>query len=65
MMSLLKILGHAFLQLCLYKCQESIKIFNKLPKKQFSTGWTLAQVARCYFEMAKYQDAEKMYKKVI
>lgn len=33
MMSLLKILGHAYLQLCLYKCQESVKIFNKLPKK--------------------------------
>ena len=65
MMSLLKIFGHAYLQLCLYKCQESIKVFNKLPKKQFQTGWTLAHVARCYFEMTKYQDAEKMYKKVI
>jgi hypothetical protein len=32
-MTLLKILGFAFLQLCLYKCSESIKIFGKLPKK--------------------------------
>lgn len=65
MMSLLKVLGHAFLQLCLYRCQEGIKIFGKLPKKQYQTGWVLAQVARCYYEMTKYQDAEKMYKKVI
>lgn len=33
MMTLLKVLGHAFLQLCLYKCQESIKVFGKLSKK--------------------------------
>lgn len=65
MMTLLKVIGHAYLQLCLYKCQEALKVFNKLTKKQYSTGWTLAQVARCQFEMAKYQEAEKMYKKVI
>jgi hypothetical protein len=38
----------------MYKCQESIKIFGKLSKKQYTTGWVLAQVARGYFEMAKY-----------
>ena len=65
MMTLLKVMGHAYMQLCMYKCAESIKVFGKLSKKQYSTGWVLAQVARGYFEMAKYQDAEKMYRKVI
>jgi hypothetical protein len=33
MMSLLKVIGHAFLQLCLYRCKEAMAIFGKLPKK--------------------------------
>lgn len=35
MMTLLKVLGHAFMQLCLYRCHEGIKVFGKLPKKQY------------------------------
>jgi len=42
MMTLLKVLGHAYLQLCLYKCQEALKVYGKLNKKQYGTGWTLA-----------------------
>jgi anaphase-promoting complex subunit 3 len=64
LMNLLKVIGHAYQQLCLYKCQESVKIFGKLPKKQYNTGWVLAQLGRGYFEMSKYQEAEKYYKKV-
>lgn len=60
-MTLLRILGYAYQQLCLYKCQESIKIFGTLTKNQYNTGWVLSQVAKCYFEMSKYQEAEKAY----
>eukprot|EP00347_Sterkiella_histriomuscorum_P021758 403332866 len=63
--SLLRVIGHAYQQLCLYRCQESVKIFGKLSKKQYTTGWVLAQVGKCYFEMSKYTEAEKFYKKVL
>lgn len=62
-MTLLKVLGHAYMQLSLYRCQEALKVFQKLSKKQYQTGWVVSNIARCYFEMAKYNDAEKLYKK--
>ena len=36
-----------------------------MSKNQYNTGWVLSSVAKCYFEMGKYQEAEKVYQKVL
>ncbi len=45
----------------LYMCKEAIEFFNKLPKNQYNTGWVLTNIGRCYMEIVKYSEAEKMY----
>ena len=48
-----------------YKCAEAVVQFMKLPKKQQQTGWVCAQIARCYFEMAKWNECQKMYENML
>ena len=45
----------------MYKCDEAVKTFKRLPKPQYNTGWVLTSVARCFFEMTKYVEAAKLF----
>ncbi|EGR28714.1 hypothetical protein IMG5_170140 [Ichthyophthirius multifiliis] len=61
LISLLRSLGEAFYHMSLYMCKEAIDYFNKLPRNHYNTGWVLANIGRCYMEIVKYSEAEKMY----
>jgi anaphase-promoting complex subunit 3 len=63
--SLLRVLGHGYRQLCQFFCKEAIKIFCRLPRRHYESGWTQQQLGRAYFEMTKYSDAEKYFKKMM
>ena len=48
-----------------FHCSEAIKQFKRLPKKQQQTGWVSGQIAKCFFEMAKYSESKKWYEKML
>lgn len=37
-----------------YECREAVEWFGRLDSAQYSTGWTLCQVAKAYFQMVDY-----------
>jgi anaphase-promoting complex subunit 3 len=61
LLGLLRQIGKAYQALCDYECKEAIELFEKLPKKQLSTGWVSCQIAKCHFELTNYPKAEQMY----
>ncbi|GJN38849.1 hypothetical protein PR202_gb27927 [Eleusine coracana subsp. coracana] len=44
LLGLLRTVGEAFRLSCLFKCQEALEVYRKLPETQFRTGWVLCQV---------------------
>ncbi|KAI5083222.1 hypothetical protein GOP47_0002965 [Adiantum capillus-veneris] len=60
-LSLFRLLGEAFRNLCLYRCQDTLQAFSKLSQQQYATGWVLCQVGRAYFEMVNYPEAERAF----
>jgi anaphase-promoting complex subunit 3 len=50
LLGLLRTLGEGFRLSCLFKCQEALEVFRKLPESQFNTGWVLCQVQRMHDE---------------
>ncbi|MCO5564648.1 hypothetical protein L7F22_018314 [Adiantum nelumboides] len=60
-LSLLRLLGEAYRNLCLYRCQDALQAFAKLSQQQYATGWVLCQVGRAYFEMVNYPEAERAF----
>ncbi|CAM6127393.1 unnamed protein product [Calypogeia fissa] len=61
LLNLLRILGEGFRHLSMYRCQEAVLAFSKLPQQQFATAWVLSQVARAYCEMVDYPEAERIF----
>ncbi|KAL3694343.1 hypothetical protein R1sor_007994 [Riccia sorocarpa] len=61
LLNLLRILGEGFRHLCMYRCQEALQAFSKLPQQQFATAWVLCQVARASCEMVDYPEAERIF----
>lgn len=60
-LSLLQTIGQAYRLLCLYRCQEAIAAFQKLPPAQYNTGWIYCQVGRAYFELVNYPQAKTFF----
>lgn len=46
----------------MYHCNEAINLIRNLPVNHQKSGWTLTHLGRCYFEMAKYKESEKVFK---
>lgn len=65
LISLLRQTGIAYQLMSDFQCSEAIKEFRKLPKKQLQTGWVCGCIAKCFFEMAKYSEAQKMYEQML
>lgn len=57
-LGLWRLLGDGYRLSCLYKCQDALDIYNKLPPKHYNTGWVLSQVGRAYFELVDYLEAD-------
>ncbi|TMX03883.1 hypothetical protein EJD97_013253 [Solanum chilense] len=60
-LSLFRILGEGYRLSCLYRCQDALDVYNKLPHKHYHTGWVLSQIGRAYFEMVDYQEADHAF----
>ena len=54
-MSLLKLIGQAYVHLSSYECKQALNVFSSLAPHHYNTGWVLTQVGRAHFELAEYQ----------
>ncbi|CAL5041891.1 unnamed protein product [Urochloa decumbens] len=61
LLGLLRTLGEGFRLSCLFKCQEALEVYRKLPEPQFNTGWVLCQVGKAYFELVDYLEADRYF----
>ncbi|XP_020584818.1 cell division cycle protein 27 homolog B [Phalaenopsis equestris] len=58
---LLRILGEGYRLSFLYRCQDALEIYLKLPQHQYNTGWVLSQVGKLYFELVEYFEADRLF----
>ncbi|KAF0931453.1 hypothetical protein E2562_004577 [Oryza meyeriana var. granulata] len=61
LLALLRTLGEGYRLSCLFKCQEALEVYRKLPEPQFNTGWVLCQVGKAYFELVNYLEADHFF----
>lgn len=60
-LSLLRTLGEGYRLACIYRCQDALDVFLKLPHKQYNTGWVLSQVGKAHFELVDYLEANRAF----
>lgn len=60
-LALLRILGEGYRLSCMYRCQDALDAYLKLPHKHYNTGWVLSQVGKAYFELVDYQEAHRAF----
>ncbi|KAF2303980.1 hypothetical protein GH714_025830 [Hevea brasiliensis] len=60
-LGLLRVLGDGYRLSCLYRCQDALDIYMKLPLKHYNTGWVLSQVGKAYFELVDYLEAARIF----
>ncbi|KAG6589947.1 Cell division cycle protein 27-like B, partial [Cucurbita argyrosperma subsp. sororia] len=60
-LGLLRILGEGHRLSCLFRCQDALDVYLKLPYKHYSTGWVLSQVGKVYFELVDYLEADRAF----
>ncbi|XP_048227782.1 cell division cycle protein 27 homolog B isoform X2 [Ricinus communis] len=60
-LGLLRILGEGYRLSCLYRCQDALDTYMKLPGKHYNTGWVLSQVGKAYFELVDYLEADRAF----
>ncbi|KAL9323631.1 hypothetical protein ACSQ67_008488 [Phaseolus vulgaris] len=57
-LTLLRVLGEGYRLACLYRSQDALDTYLKLPQKHYKTGWVLSQVGKAYFELVDYLEAD-------
>ncbi|BBH08360.1 CDC27 family protein [Prunus dulcis] len=60
-LSLLRTLGEGYRLSCLYRCQDALDVYLKLPYKHYNTGWVLSQVGKAYCELLEYAEADRAF----
>ncbi|XP_065849813.1 cell division cycle protein 27 homolog B isoform X2 [Euphorbia lathyris] len=60
-LGLLRSLGEGYRLSCLYRCQDALDAYMKLPHKHYNTGWVLSQVGKAYFELVDYLEADRAF----
>lgn len=60
-LDLFKILGDGYRLSCMYRCQDALDVYLKLPHKQYNTAWVLSQVGKAYFELVDYSEADRAF----
>ncbi|GAV89763.1 TPR_2 domain-containing protein/Apc3 domain-containing protein/TPR_11 domain-containing protein [Cephalotus follicularis] len=58
---LLRTLGEGYRLSCMYRCQDALDVYLKLPHKHYNTGWVLSQVGKAYFELVDYLEADRAF----
>lgn len=59
-----RIMGRAYLARSEHRFSDARAHLNELPTNQRETGWVLNELARCYFDDHKFQDALDIYKRI-
>ncbi|KAK6236374.1 Tetratricopeptide repeat 1 - like 10 [Theobroma cacao] len=60
-LGLLRILGEGYRLSCLYRCQDALDTYLKLPHKHYNTSWVLSQVGKAHFELVDYLEADRTF----
>ncbi|KAK7266700.1 hypothetical protein RIF29_19351 [Crotalaria pallida] len=60
-LSLLRVLGEGYRLACLYRCQDALDTYLKLPHGHYNTGWVLCQVGKASFELVDYLEADQAF----
>ncbi|POO00841.1 N-terminal acetyltransferase A, auxiliary subunit [Trema orientale] len=60
-LNLLGTLGEGYRLSCMYRCQDALDVYLKLPHKHYNTGWVLSQVGKAYFELVDYLEADRAF----
>lgn len=58
---LLREIGTAYLHLSQFECKKAIECLKKLPEHHYNTGWVLCLVGKAYFEINKYDEAQRIF----
>ena len=60
--NLLNIFSEIIKKISNYDCASALDLLlNKIPQSQFKSCFVYTLIGRCYFELAKYKEAEKYY----
>ena len=49
----------------LYNCEEAINLIKQLPIIHQKSSWIMVVLGRCYFELTKYKDCDKVFKECV
>ncbi|KAE8670799.1 Cell division cycle protein 27-like protein B [Hibiscus syriacus] len=60
-LGLLRILGEGFRLSCLYRCQDALDAYLRLPHKHYNTGWVMSQIGKAHFELVDYLEAKQAF----
>ncbi|XP_076272001.1 cell division cycle protein 27 isoform X2 [Rhynchophorus ferrugineus] len=63
LMTLLRDIGQAYLDLSSYNCQSAVQGFLNLPINQMNTTWIYCQLGKAYFEMTEYESSVKYFQR--
>ena len=64
LMLLLRQMGAAYNEIIRFSCKKAVELFENLPLKHQESGWALAWLGKCYFEMAEYKEAKRYFGQV-
>ncbi|XVF34902.1 hypothetical protein REPUB_Repub18cG0098300 [Reevesia pubescens] len=60
-LGLLRTLGEGYRLSCLYRCQDALDTFLRLPHRHYNTSWVLSQVGKAHFELVDYLEADRAF----
>lgn len=59
LLSLLRDIGIAYLQLSKFNCRKAIQLFQNLAPRQYKTGFVLSMIGKAYCEQSDYLQSIK------
>ncbi|GMI92728.1 HOBBIT [Hibiscus trionum] len=60
-LGLLRTLGEGYRLSCLYRCQDALDTYLRLPHKHYNTGWVMSQIGKAHFELVDYLEADQAF----
>ncbi|XWS17325.1 hypothetical protein CRYUN_Cryun33cG0057600 [Craigia yunnanensis] len=60
-LGLLRTLGEGYRLSCLFKCQDALDTYLRLPHRHYNTSWVLSQIGKAHFELVDYLEADRAF----
>ncbi|PPR84022.1 hypothetical protein GOBAR_AA36694 [Gossypium barbadense] len=60
-LGLLRTLGEGYRLSCLYRCQDALDTYLRLPHRHYNTSWVLSQIGKAHFELVDYLEADRAF----